>query len=373
MILNIFLELIDVYDKGDLERFDAIVGENACQIRAVKIILIKIKNSVNFIDKKRQIQNTLLNITYLLSDKKINSLMQSKISLKDVINNENLNIFLSNDEMFLLNSFLLTEAKNSISSEELFFMQLSLFSNKDNDCNVVLKKETVCPEKLKKYGLSSKRFLELLTRRARKLLSKSSVEFVKEIALYFGDNSLSSMFSDRFVTRHLNCDCIPMFWTYKALFLALQKEGIPIVVHAKFLKKDPLGFKVVDEEYLLFEKSDNDLIHTYKPIDNTCNFKNNAPVFTIQGIVYQNSNEKFCKHNWKDTFLSIPLKKVVLSGAAHHRQYPNPELDEMIVVLNDKEYEQHKIFAEEIGGAISNTSTFFIQHVYSSTFDKYTN
>lgn len=68
--------------------------------------------------------------------------------------------------------------------------------------------------------------------------------------------------------------------------------------------------------------------------------------------------------------ISAQKLDVILAGAADHRQYPNPEEDKRIEALEDEEFEGYRKMARANGYALENPSTFFIQHVYSTTVGK---
>ncbi len=373
MLLCSLFETMKEYKNGNLEKFDGIVGENACQIRAVKVALIHLKNQIDHDKRVQQIAEIKNSIENLLDEKKIAFLMQSGISLKDLLKRETLHILLTLDEMFLLQSYLLTEAKIAQPSEELFFLQYNLFSKASSDsCERIIttpsiKKDIVYPKNLKRFGDVTTTFADHLARRTRKLLSKASVNYVNEITSSSKDESLKKMLSENFMTKHLNCFSLPMFWTYKALFSALQKEKIPIIIHVKFLNKKEDKFEVIDEQRLLFEYSDD--LKTYSHFSVSENNINKS-AFVVQGIAYQKIDEQLNKDKWIENIKSFPLKNIILAGAADHRQYPDLKQCEKIDILNDNEYENYKILAKNEGFSIDNPSTFFIQHVYPSKIAK---
>ncbi|NGX56363.1 MAG: hypothetical protein K1060chlam5_00601 [Candidatus Anoxychlamydiales bacterium] len=368
-LLLTLLELtIKDYKNKNLEKFDPIVGENACQIRAVKIALFLKNNQVDFSNVESKINKAKEVIERLLTAKTITSLIQSKISLKDLLERENLNINLSSDELYLLKSYILTLTKESQPSEKTFYIQKKLFlekkdiSSQENNIFSDLQREKANPKILKNYGNITSKFSEKLFRRIRKLLSKESVNFLTKIAL--NKSSLQNVLKEEFVTRHLNCYSLPMFWSYKALIQVLEEEDIPIIVHAKFIDKDKEDFQIKDEKFLLYENDNDFKIHSYKK-----NLKDisdiDEPKIIIQGIVYDSFEENF-QNNWLNSIKSFFLKHLILAGAADHRQYPDENNDYLINSLNDKEYEKYKGLADKKGFSLKNPSTFFIQHVYVS-------
>jgi len=369
MLLNMLQVAIYEYNRGNLERLDPIVGENACQIRAVKIASMYSNSEVDFTDIESEIVRVQKNIDKLLSTNNIAALIQSKISLKDLLMQEKLLIFLTSDELYVFKSFILTESKISQPSEVMFYIQKSLFlakeeTNEEKETSSKFEREKAYPKKLKKYGDVSSKFTEKLFRRLRKLLSKDSISYLKEILSKHQDESLKEMIADRFETKHLNCHCMPMFWSYKTLFQALQKENIPIIVHAKFIDKNSKDFQVVDEEFFIYENLNDFEIHSYSSkVKNISDF--NRPSVVVQGIVYENYDNDF-KNDWEQFMKSVAIKHVVLAGAADHRQYPDKNLDHHISSLKDEEYENYKVMANKRGFSLENPSTFFIQHVYAS-------
>ena len=59
--------------------------------------------------------------------------------------------------------------------------------------------------------------------------------------------------------------------------------------------------------------------------------------------------------------------RVILAGAADHRQYPDPNVE---VKGDTAERLEYKRIALEEGYCLSNPKMFFIQHVYASTAQK---
>jgi hypothetical protein len=368
LLLNLLEMAIIEYNNKNLHKFDPNAGENACQIRAVKIALFSQNNLVDFSRIENQLKKIKKNIEKLLLSKNIEYLMKSKIFLKDLLIKENLIVNLTPNELYLLKSFILTLTKISQPSEKLFYIQKKIFLEKEglnleNNIFSDLQSEKADPTILKKYGNVSSKFTDKLFRRIRKHLSQESIEFLKKIALETDDNSLKTYLNDSFIIKHLNTSCLPMFWSYKALFHKLEKENISIILHAKFIDKNKNTFEIENEEYLLFENKNDSKTHSFtKKIENISDIK--KPKVVIQGIVYNNFTQDF-KVSWNNFIEKAFLKHIILAGAADHRQYPNESFDELIHSLNDREYINYKKIANKQGYSLKNPSTFFIQHVYA--------
>ncbi|MBA3284148.1 MAG: hypothetical protein H0U27_03680 [Nitrosopumilus sp.] len=155
---------------------------------------------------------------------------------------------------------------------------------------------------------------------------------------------------------------LPIFWTCKTLSLAAQKNGIPLVIHAKFLAKDK-EYSMIDEDCIFF-RSDLSTQNTYEEsVPDPFDLAKVAVVF--QGVVCDDANLLLSKSEWRK-IISAQKLDVILAGAADHRQYPNPEEDRRVEELNDEEFQAYKTMARNKGYALENPSVFFIQHVYSA-------
>ena len=109
-LLRAFLEAIDQFNKGNLEKFDSLVGENACHIRAVQLALIVKKGGIDFVSLKR-IEEIFSAIDDLLQSKKMQALLSGGASLQEVLENEKFLIQVTQEEVFLIRNFLLSEAR----------------------------------------------------------------------------------------------------------------------------------------------------------------------------------------------------------------------------------------------------------------------
>ena len=338
-----FQNLLD----GHLEKFDALVGENACQIRAIKIAMIASKDISNYARLNAQIASMSEQIESLLTPKSMDLLMRDGQSLKELMDQHQLDIALSSEELFVVQAFILSEIKESN----------KCCKNTRSLCIPL----TFLPKKLKTLNSQiSSTFMVSLASRSRRLLSTASVNFVRKVAASLQNDSLLKMITECTI-EHNTWPCTPMFWTYKTLLTFAQKQGIPLILHVKFLNETDSGFQVMDEEHVYFKPCPtmHRYIHTHPSEEDLM-----TPAYIIQGVAYQKSEEDvLSKQAWNKLLSQTSVIDVILAGAADHRQYPNPEL---IIDIEDCEYEQYKKLASQQGFSLENPSTFFIQHVYSS-------
>ncbi len=350
-LLNTSLAIQNLQNKN-LEKFDALVGENACQIRAIRIALIASKDLETFNDLAQRITNALKKVDALLLPASINRLMSQGPSLSEIIDKNELQVKLSPDQMFVVQSFILSEMRESQSDPEF---TKSLF--------VI---EKIVPGKLKSSNPQvSLSFLDRLASRLRKLLSHASVDFVRHTASFLQNRPLIKMVSKNFGIEHNNLSCIPMFWSYKTLLSLAYHEKISLIFHVKFLSKLDNGYRIIDEDFLFFRPCPNDQCYR-ECIPTEEDFKSSACV--IQGAASSNgSQHPSSKLQWKQRMLKRSPIDVILAGAADHRQYPDPEKK---IPIQSLEYEDYKQFAEKYGFSLNNPTTFFIQHVYATQVGK---
>jgi hypothetical protein len=180
------------------------------------------------------------------------------------------------------------------------------------------------------------------------------------VACYLQNENLLKIATDH-ISEHNSWPCVPMFWTYKTLLAYAEENGLPLILHAKFLNKHENGFHGVNEEFLYFKPCEIAKCYVeFTPNEDAFNM----PACVIQGVVCETEDQSLpSSWAWKEKILQHSVVDIILAGAADHRQYPNPD---QTVDLVDEEYENYKKLAERGGFSLNNPTTFFIQHVYSS-------
>lgn len=348
-LLSAVIEAAHSLHARDLEKFDSLVGENACEIRAVWMAIIALKNSINIAALSDQALMSLSKVTTLLNSNKIDLLMRSEESLKSVFEKEGLDISLTAEELIIAQSYLLTEMKTVMDSEK--------------QINSIYRAEVSDPKKICRLGDVSVSFARSLISRIRRMLATASVQFVRSYACRFQDQALMKMVSEEFTVLQNTLPCTPMFWTYKTVLRAALEEGVPLVIHAKFIEKNAEGYAVVDEDYMIFESANGSFVEV-EGIDL------DKPACIVQGVVSNENGQNLTRAEWKELMRETSITDVILAGAADHRQFPDATLDSNIEKLQDSEYESYKGMAKRNGFSDENPTTFFIQHVYAACVGK---
>ncbi|MBF8263043.1 MAG: hypothetical protein HW387_708 [Parachlamydiales bacterium] len=348
LLLNAMLQAIEHYNNGRLEKFDSLVGENACQIRAIYIVRLA-SQKLNFSTLQSQILCTIKTIESI-HPQKISLLIRNQKSLFDLFESNNLLIKSTKDEFFLIESFLLSEAKEICLEEQI--------------TSSLLIRNEAYPHKLKQFGDVSSKFTKHLVQYLRMLLSLDSVHWIRNIARKSVDLHLSRMVSAEFTKAHNNCSCIPNFWSFKAILNAIHDKKVPVIVHAKFLSNVEEGkYQLVNEQVIVYESQTLDG-QLPKLIETTLeNFDMNQPAMIIQGVVV--GSDLLESSSWKQTMSRYSLDDVILAAAADHRQFPEFSDHNTIHLLNDLEFEKYRSLAKDGGFALENPSSFFMNHIYA--------
>lgn len=314
--------------EGDLKKFDALVGENACQIRAFKVVSIASSRREEiraFLDRMPESGPSSI---------ERNETLEEKLKGCD--------IRLSEDVAFLIDAFLLNVAK-------IVDKQFSLCRNERGD-----------PAQLvTELGGITKAFATRVTRMARQRLSKASVNFVQEQADQLDENNLQEMCSKELIYK--SWASIPMFWTYKTLLLAAKDAGLPLIFRAKFIAEDEEDRKV-NQAYALFQPFDGKY-EAFSPSEED----DPRAAIRIDGMARTTLSALPSVEQWRDGLSENPVD-IILAGAADHRQYPDESKDALLPI--DERFLAYKRMANEKGCCDSNQSLFFIQHVYPITIEK---
>lgn len=335
---------------GELEKFDALVGENACQIRAIKIALIASEDLSYLEDLLERLHASFIITEKLLAENSIQSLMHSDVSLKEVIDLYGLDIQLNEDEMFFIQSHVLSEMKECLSDKG------SIIS--------LCKEERSNPNKLRFVTPKvSSSFLKYLAGKIKNLLSESSVSFVTKTAKNLKDPLLLQRLLEG-VKYYNTRACTPMFWTYKTLLSLARKENIPIILHAKFLNEIDNSLQIMEERFLYFKNCpDKQEYIQMNPTEEDLMM----PACIVEGVVYSQDQSLQARQEWVNFLNDYSVFDIILAGAAHHRQYPSQELS---LHIPDIEFENYKKMASENGFSLDNPKTFFIRHVYPAQVGK---
>ncbi len=340
LILNATHEAMLQLEQGNLKFFDPLVGENSCQIRAIKLAITIINCSF---DIPRLLADVLLSkskIEQALSH--FSKIQKRKTSLKYFLENEGCEIFLSKAEQFLIKSFILTRTK--VLKEEALSKPL-------------VKNDTTDSKKIKEFGDVGSLFAKNFVTHLRQQLSETSVQFVQRISKD-GCQKNSTMVSDHFLVEHNKLHCIPCFWSTKIALEEAKSYGTPIVMQAQQKAKDQ-DYKIVDTTTIYFESTPTGYKRTTR-----CKLDPEIPALVLLGTTCRNSDQLPSKENWIEELSQYCPTELITAYAAAHRQYPDESKEAHFFTIDDQDYHSYKSKAFQWGCSLENPSLFFLAHAF---------
>lgn len=329
--------------------FDALVGENACQIRAVFITRLATKGTLGFDLLEQAVLRAHKVVSYLLEPKQIRSLDGEKKSLRTLFQErDELRINITKEQGYIILCYLLTVAKKLKYNNEKSLLQRS---------------EVSAPKKLMSIGNISSKAAAQITDCAREIVSSSSVEVMREFAKEIGNRELEELASKAFTVKIVGKESIPYFTTFKiALFIQL-KERMPVVliVQQHFSETNTFGEKV--PFFLKVDKEGSRYIEHPIELEDKLN-----PAIFCEGYTSKKNRDDFKSIDaWKKELSEINFKEMILSYSAAHRQYPDVSLDQKVIEKNVIGFQEYRNKGIVWGCSLENPSRLFFSHMYAAT------
>lgn len=341
LVLTATEEAIEHLKMGKLGSFDPLVGENLCQIRAVKLALTiqecsfdieRVLNAV--IDSRKKIEHALL---YFFKIKK------NKISLKDFLNFENCDIPITKSEIYLIKSFILTKTKTLKSEEK---------------STPLVKNDITDTKKIKQFGDVGSLFAKNFVAHLRQKLAAVSVNFIQDLSKELEPSHPDvKRVSNKFLIDHNGLSCLPCYWSTRIALEKAQYAGMPIVMQAQQKAKDH-NYKIVDSTTVYFKATNQGYCATTLE-----NLDQETPALILMGTTCRNLEQLPNKPTWIKELVTYCPVELVLAYAASHRQYPD-ESKSVCSELINPDYLYHKGKAEEWGCSYENPKLFFLAHAY---------
>lgn len=346
--LTALKEAFDAVEKNNFKALDAIVGENACHIRAIWAVLRARKCLENATSTLYNIDKALEKIKALIekSDFKKGSTFQDLLNKHD-----DLDIKLSFDELFLLQCYILTLIKKE----------------KDPLPELPLQRNDVADDRImRKYGISTKNCNHIV-HFLRKSLSEDSAIYMRQQASLLKDIELILMISQLYKTKTTGPErtSISCFWSYKIVTQLALKNDVPIILRCwqrmpgknykngegeKYLS---IFFTAINGKYSEFKTERSDLSRI---------------ALVVEGITYRKEAELPSIEEWKRQILSHDVIDYMLINSAGHRQFVDSTNDPIIENAPTRNvYQDYKDKAKEIGCSQVNPELFFINHVFANT------
>lgn len=303
---------------GNLASFDALVGECACQVRAVKIVSIY----SNFL----------------------------RVGIEN----------LTAEELeFLTLSYLLTVAKGKRNDRSPVVLDFKhKFTINEETSYKYLQKIT--PDKLTyKPGTA-------LIQAAQRRLAELSVKFLQELAKKRSDKELISALSYTLFDRDETClkrEHCGYYPSMKILLNYILSEGYAIGLYIQSI--NPEDLKV----HKLYYKPKNGIL-TFIYEDE---INDNDPILIIQGHSALVNDQENGLREIQPIFSKLGIEDIILANFAAHPQFAGKQKSsdipyEKLGIFNLLEQKnQHHSFAETHGCSLDNMNLFFLNHIYATT------
>ena len=330
---------------GNLFYFDALVGENSCQIRATLLSIIAHHYELE------EAQKTLQKIVQLLS--KIEILEenitadQENITLHSYLKEHELDLLVNKSEFYLVISYVLTKVRVILPP---------------NPEKRIVRNESTVTTKVKEISPVGSSFARDLVKKLRSLASDISVRFVQEIPEMLAlPEYIADRVSDKYCTQHDKfgrLKCLPCFW-YTLLLMKYSLDlQLPIVLIIKQIHSD-INYSESNQAIFYYNVINGKYLQT-----SACSFNADIPALIVMGSSCRKSHE-FPEHkNWRDEILNYDPIDLILSYAAAHRQYPDETKDILITQHNDQELMHYQSIAKQWGCTLDNPSLFFLVHAF---------
>jgi hypothetical protein len=340
VLLVALIQTIEALERGDIDKFDALVCENLCQIRAVI-------NCINTKDCLESLLKIKTNVEGILEKvkKSLNVSPSKNFDLKTFLENEGLNIHLSANEILFVECFLLTIVKKQTGNlDQPEITDIKLLKN-------------LAPEEKWADSISDG-FRKKLIDKIRGEVSRISAPFLRYLACEHDDLTSLEMLVQKNIIPIKGRECPPTYWATKVLVQAILDHRLPVVLWIK--QKNELN-KLV-KEFCLYYKSDSSKNKFIKKSPLLIHAKKLAIVMQAdcqrkKGIL-PNKEISFCEIE------QYNLLDIILAYAANHRQYPDSQKDIFVEGTIDATYHFYKKKAIEWRVTRDDPSLFHISHIY---------
>lgn len=334
--------LIAIRDKN-LKLFDALVGDQACQIRALKIALIS-NNDLNIeIKLIENTKNKIIDILNVNKNEKRNLSLKCKENMTaNPLKGKEINILFQQEAKKLqeehktrlnCNAKKMLEEDVFVKSDVLFiarayFLTITKLTIRDLKKNTY--KNSTKESKIQILNLDCKKIIEKGFFASLKMdLAKGSVDFVKDLA---NEINFTNCLELKLV-KNKRME-LPFLYMTEVVFKSAIQKNIPILLKIKNIKEEAFACNIPFGNY---EKDSVALI---------------IESYSEKSFVELSSNV------FKDTLENEGILNIIKYNSAQHNQYTDQE------DLYDENQKALKVMAIEKGFSLSNPLLCCIDHVF---------
>lgn len=375
-ITTLSIQALETFFNKEFSKFDAQVGENLCQIRAYKILLL----GNDLLKRKTSHLETDLSSLRLLS-KKIKFIIKS---FENLLKNETCYNDKLDKKETLISFFKKNDININISYDALFLILsylLYIFSvREDGMPRSVDYKKIFTYFNISMYA--SKKIIHSLQEKITQLGSDFIVRISQETPDTYNTNHIIPALLK---TTDENRSVLPCYTTTLAILNNMIEKELPILA---IIERKNKYLKKIDEIMILLHGNKSE--HDFKVRNDIEGL--NTPCIIIRGdVIYNDSNPIETPIQYSKRFLNIGLMDILLHNAATHPQYSGEKLfsicenpfqhltkDNNKITLRSAKLQshaliEHKKLALTTGCCKENPYLFYLKHFLCNTIYKETN
>ncbi len=354
---------LKAFARHKFAKFDALVGDTACQIRALKIAELaklylhspefqdQVKNTM---DRFERYQNELSQIQSISSNQFFKEFKSVGATFSKLCEKYKIDLSFSDDLKFIVESYILQVAKGETEDPEAFY------SNKEA---VHLQNFEKRCEKYQHKTLA-KNALKKIVEAVQRDLSHASIQYLLHKLEGWPDTPEKYELIGKIKQYSVEDDakrlCSPCYYNMQAVFREIVSQDLPFYVHVCRWTKDG---EYIDSVKFLY-KASSDGTH-FERAEEACD--DSAPVVFLHGVSIDNDNAHTTREEFAEKFSSHGITDILDANWAQHRQFPRKK-NETLSLPDDERRDRYLKIANEWGCSFENKSLFLAVHMYCDTY-----
>ncbi len=371
---------LEAFQKHQWRQFDALVGENACQLRAAKIkdladLYLNFHEWQQEIDKACSDARTILKqlpaiksqiTSKIHSGKEFKAEYGNKISPREACEKLKILHRASDNVRFVVESYLLAQTKTLVPKNECFY-QLFDVTHAENLARFNCSLEGQTPNEESRL-IGSKKLGDLVNL-LQCDLALQSIKYLQRELWRLGETRETpvNQFAHKVISEGIRRDkvgrrCSPCFYNLETLIQRLIDKKQHLLIDVT--RWTPQG-KEIDRIKMLYEP--DQVTHSFKKMSLNEEILPES-VFVIIGTSIREDQEQLPRDEYLKMFDSYSLEEILNANWAQHAQYPG-DLDKTSPLPDDGRRLALAKQAQEIGCSKANMSLFTVSHILCDRLD----
>lgn len=368
LLAKVTVAALEAFRAMELHKFDALVGENACQYRACRINDLALLY-INDPEWRKAIERVHLEGTELIQiiegaakaiERRIPSNKEFKIiypqgtTAERLCQEYGLSQSIPEPIAYLVQSYLLTQTKVLVNKRDAYYQK--------DDVTSVKELAQIIPGGLGKNKLAS------LVSTFQKDLAASSLSYLRNEADLLDPTEENSFAQEMIMNQEQRDEfsrpCIPCFYGLESLVQRIAAKNQLIMIDISRWESKEANGALVDRIKLLYqwENLNRSWVHIQEP-----KVEKNQPVVVIGGYTLNADQSSLTEESYVKRFNSYPLERILNANWAQHTQYPGKKLADIDLPSDQRRLAFAKD-ADAIGCSSNNKSLFMVNHILCDTY-----